>query len=117
MCAQHAPRPLALPLSRSLARRRIVIIIAAPYAPRIAARRHRSPSLLVSRRPRVFRHGPKPCAVDEDAEFPVPELAQQVVQAQHHHVHQHVVVHHFRAGHDAHQRQHHAGVHSRRLRL
>lgn len=90
-------------------------------APTIAVDpRHRySHSSSLSSRPRrhysrVFRHGPEPCAVDKDAELPVPELAQQIVQAQHHHDHQHVVVHHFRAGHDTHQRQHHARVHARR---
>lgn len=61
-----------------------------------------------------FRDGPKPCAMDENVELPVPELAQQVVQAQHHHVHQHVVVHGVHAGHDTDQRQDDAGVYARR---
>lgn len=51
--------------------------------------------------------------MDQNVELPVPELAQQVVKAQHNHVHQHVVVHDFRAGHTD-QRQDYARVHARR---
>lgn len=77
-------------------------------------RRVRGPVVFPFCRPvSLAEHGQEPCAVDEDAELPVPELAEQIVQAQHHHVHQHVFVHDFRAGH-ADQRENHARVHARR---